>query len=59
MAKVTEIGVALNRINQLITAGCIVRNDEVVGSIPTSSTKLLIFPHLRYLSGLPAAGFCC
>jgi hypothetical protein len=30
----------LNRINQMSTADYIVRNDEVVGSIPTSSTKI-------------------
>ena len=41
MAKVTEIGAMLNRINHMITADSIVRNDEVVGSIPTSSTNLL------------------
>jgi hypothetical protein len=33
------------RINQIIAAERIVRNDEVVGSIPTSSTKT--FNHLR------------
>ena len=36
-----EIGVNSNRINQLMMADYIVRNDEVVGSIPTSSTNLL------------------
>jgi hypothetical protein len=39
-AVVLEIGDKGNRINQMITADAIVRNDEVVGSIPTSSTKL-------------------
>ena len=36
-----KIGVNSNRINQLMMADSIVRNDEVVGSIPTSSTKFL------------------
>jgi hypothetical protein len=36
---VVENGVNSNRISQMIAAGRIVRNDEVVGSIPTSSTK--------------------
>jgi len=34
--KIREI---VNRINQMSMAVHIVRNDEVVGSIPTSSTK--------------------
>jgi len=35
---VLEIGDKSNRISQMSTADAIVRNDEVVGSIPTSST---------------------
>ena len=35
---VIENGVTSNRINQIIAADRIVRNDEVVGSSPTSST---------------------
>jgi hypothetical protein len=29
------------RISQIITAGRVVRNDEAVGSIPTSSTMMV------------------
>ena len=36
-----ENGDNSTRINQMIADGRIVRNDEVVGSIPTSSTKVL------------------
>jgi hypothetical protein len=36
---VPEDGVKLNRISYMTVAYSIVRNDEVVGSIPTSSTK--------------------
>jgi hypothetical protein len=39
---VLESGAKSKRINQLITADSIVRNDEVVGSIPTSSTNFSI-----------------
>ena len=28
------------RISQIITAGCVVRNDEATGSIPVSSTNI-------------------
>jgi hypothetical protein len=38
---VLEIGAKPNRINHMMLADPIVRNDEVVGSIPTSSTNLL------------------
>jgi len=38
MSKVTKNAEQLNGINQMTVAGIIVRNDEVVGSIPTSST---------------------
>ena len=34
-----ENGVKSNRVNHVVAADAIVRNDEVVGSIPTSSTK--------------------
>ena len=37
----TEAGDKSRRISEIITAGHIVRNDEVVGSIPTSSTNPL------------------
>ena len=37
-----EIGDKSNRISQMSTADAIVRNDEVVGSIPTSSTMFSI-----------------
>ncbi len=37
--KVLEAGDKSKRISEMITADYIVRNDEVVGSIPTSSTK--------------------
>jgi hypothetical protein len=33
-----KIGVMSNRINQMISGERVVRNDEAVGSIPTSST---------------------
>jgi hypothetical protein len=36
---VIEIAAMAGQINQLNAADIIVRNDEVVGSIPTSSTK--------------------
>jgi hypothetical protein len=36
---VIKIGAIVNRISQMSMAARIVRNDEVVGSIPTSSTK--------------------
>ena len=37
--KVIETGAKSNTINHMIVVDAIVRNDEVVGSIPTSSTK--------------------
>jgi hypothetical protein len=39
MLKVIKIGDMPSRTSQIGMAGVIVRNDEVVGSIPTSSTK--------------------
>ena len=39
MLKVMKTVEKLSRFNQMTMAGLIVRNDEVVGSIPTSSTK--------------------
>jgi hypothetical protein len=41
MLKVTKNMAELNRISRIATAGPVVRNDEAVGSIPTSSTKFL------------------
>jgi hypothetical protein len=40
MLKVIETGAKSNTISHMIAADAIVRNDEVVGSIPTSSTNL-------------------
>jgi hypothetical protein len=40
MLKVTKNGAEINGINQIATAGPVVRNDEAVGSIPTSSTNV-------------------
>jgi hypothetical protein len=37
-SRVIETGDKSRRIKKMITADYIVRNDEVVGSIPTSST---------------------
>ena len=37
----TETGDKSRRIKRMMMADYIVRNDEVVGSIPTSSTNLL------------------
>jgi hypothetical protein len=37
--KVTNNVMELNGIRRIATAGPVVRNDEAVGSIPTSSTK--------------------
>jgi hypothetical protein len=42
MLKVIEIGAKSNTISHMTAADAIVRNDEVVGSIPTSSTKFSI-----------------
>jgi hypothetical protein len=41
MLKVTNNVMELNGIRRIATAGPVVRNDEAVGSIPTSSTKLI------------------
>jgi len=38
MLKVTKDVAELNGISRMATAGPVVRNDEAVGSIPTSST---------------------
>ena len=37
--KVTKNVAEINGISRIATAGPVVRNDEAVGSIPTSSTK--------------------
>jgi hypothetical protein len=37
---VIKLGAKVNTINHMIVVDAIVRKDEVVGSIPTSSTKL-------------------
>jgi hypothetical protein len=50
---VLEIGVMSNRINRIHAADRIVRNDEVVGSIPTSSTILSITWHRRFSNHVP------
>ena len=54
-AKVSTMREPVNRINQMRTekmVGTIVRNDEVVGSIPTSSTNsFCIFFSLRIPGG--------
>jgi hypothetical protein len=39
MLKAIKAGAKSNAISHMIVADVIVRNDEVVGSIPTSSTK--------------------
>jgi hypothetical protein len=39
MLKVINNVMELNGISRIATAGPVVRNDEAVGSIPTSSTK--------------------
>ena len=39
--KVIENEIKSGKMNHMRTEDAIVRNDEVVGSIPTSSTKLL------------------
>jgi len=39
MLKVISNVMELNGISRIATAGPVVRNDEAVGSIPTSSTK--------------------
>jgi hypothetical protein len=41
---VTKNGENVNRISHMSVADIIVRNDEVVGSIPTSSTKFFDIP---------------
>ena len=53
MLKVIKNVMELNGIRQITTAGAVVRNDEAVGSLPTSSTKfsipaLLCFGDLIY-----------
>ena len=40
MLKVTNHVMEFNGIRRIATAGPVVRNDEAVGSIPTSSTNL-------------------
>ena len=40
MLKVTKDAAEINGIRRLATARPLVRNDEAVGSIPTSSTKM-------------------
>ena len=42
MLKVINNVMELNGISRIATAGPVVRNDEAVGSIPTSSTKFSI-----------------
>ena len=61
-----EIGDKSNRISQMSTADAIVRNDEVVGSIPTSSTifsstyKPSVVQSCHTLSQkIRLAGVCC
>jgi hypothetical protein len=48
MLKVTKNVLELNGIRPITTAGPVVRNDQAVGSIPTSSTKFSIPPLLCF-----------
>jgi len=41
MLEVVKFGAKASTISHMIVADAIVRNDEVVGSIPTSSTKVI------------------
>jgi hypothetical protein len=55
MLKVVKLGGKANTINHMIVVDAIVRNDEVVGSIPTSST---IFQSLTGTITLNSVPFC-
>src|SRR5450755_1804715 len=55
MLKVRNNVMELNGISLIATAGPVVRNDEAVGSIPTSSTKCLNPRHTKYQIRTPKA----
>ncbi len=44
--RVIETGAKSNTISHMIVVGAIVRNDEVAGSIPASSTKFQSLPDI-------------
>jgi hypothetical protein len=58
MLKVTKNVAEINRISRIATAGPVVRNDEAVGAISTSSTKFRSRLHLCFCN-LNTPGFCC